>query len=92
MLPTDVSVSVSVLIAFVAGCAAEPIVVQPRGESKYTLLYTKLPVDTVGHMRRQLSESAREICPAGFTERREYPDPTAIPSRELRWDIECGET
>ena len=92
MLPTDVSVSVSVLIALLAGCVAQPVVVRPIGESRYTLHYVKLPVDTVPHMRRQLTESARELCPAGYTERREYPDPTLIPSHELMWDIECGRT
>ena len=92
MLPTDVSVSVSALIALLAGWAAQPVAVQPTGESSYTLHYIKLPVDTVPHMRRQLTESARELCPAGYTERREYPDPALIPSRELMWDIECGKT
>jgi hypothetical protein len=43
-------------------------------------------------MRRQLTQSAREVCPGGYTERREYPDPTVVPSRELVWDIECGNT
>jgi hypothetical protein len=92
MLPTDVSISVSVLIALLAGCAAEPVAVRPTGESSYTLHYVKLPVDTVPHMRRQLTQSAREVCPGGYTERREYPDPTVVPSRELVWDIECGNT
>lgn len=92
MLPIDISVSVSILIALLAGWVAQPVVVRPTGGSNYTLLYIKLPVDTVTHMRRQLTESAREICPAGYTERREYPDPTLIPSRTLMWDVECGKT
>jgi hypothetical protein len=92
MLPTDVSVSVSIVIALLVGCMAQPVAVQPTGGAGYTLRYIKLPVDTVPHMRRQLTESAREVCPAGYQERREYPDPTLIPSRELMWDIECGKT
>ena len=92
MLPTDISVSVSVLIALLAACAGQPVGVRPTGERSYTLRYVKLPVDTVPNMRRQLTESAREVCPDGYKERRELPDPTLIPSRDLMWDIECGKT
>ena len=90
MLPTEISISVSALIALLAGCAAQPVVVRPTGESSYTLHYVKLPVDSVPHMRRQLAASARDVCGGGYTETREYPDPTAVPSQTLMWDIECG--
>lgn len=92
MLPSDLSISITVLVALLGSCAAQPVDVHPAGKDKYTLRYFKQPIDTVPHMRRQLTHSALEICRGEYREMREYPDPMRVPSRQLTWDIECGKT
>ncbi len=89
MLPTNSIISIHVLIGLLTSCAAHPIVIKPTGQDRFTLLYVKRPIDSVVHMRRVLAETAQELCPDGYAQRREYPDPTFLPSPELRWDIEC---
>jgi hypothetical protein len=89
VLPTYSIISIHVLIGLLTSCAAHPVVVQPGGQNRYTLLYTKRPIDSVVHMRRELADAAAALCQGGYRQTREYPDPTELPSRELLWDIEC---
>jgi hypothetical protein len=90
MLQTSVTISIHALIALLAGCAMQPVVVQPVSDGHYTLLYYKAPIDSVPHMREALTGAAEEVCNGAYTAKREYPNPTVVPSRTLRWDIECG--
>jgi hypothetical protein len=90
MLQTSFTISVHALNALLAGCAMQPVVVQPVADGKYTLLYYKTPIDSVPHMREALTGAAEEVCGGFYRAKREYPNPTQVPSRTLRWDIECG--
>ena len=90
MLQTSVTVSFHALIALLAGCTMQPVDVQPVSDGRYTLMYHKQPIDSVPHMREALTLAAEEVCHGAYAARREYPNPTLVPSRTLRWDIECG--